>query len=180
MADSGGGTAAATAVHFCEDDAREAYGLVEFFCLGEAVGAGCGVHNEPFFVGEGGVVLGESASDFFDFAHEVLAGVESAGGIAEEEIYVAAAGGLVSVVAEGSGVGLVLAADELDADAVCPRGELLDGRGAEGIGGGEEDGVPVGLEAMGEFSDGGGFACAVDADEEDGAGAIGVGGEGGR
>ena len=75
--------------------------------------------------------------------------------------------GDVGVVAERGGVGVVLALDHFHADALRPDAELLDGGGAEGIGGGEHDAVAAFLEEVGELGGGGGLAGAVDADDED-------------
>lgn len=59
--------------------------------------------------------------------------------------------------------------------------ELLDGAGAEGIAGGDEEGEVVLEEEEGEFRKGGGFAYAVDADDGDDVGSpLCGGGEGGR
>ena len=46
-------------------------------------------------------------------------------------------------------------------------GQLLDGRGAERVGGGEEDLRAAGLEALRELGDRRRLARAVDADDED-------------
>ena len=51
-----------------------------------------------------------------------------------------------------------------------PDFELLDGGGAEGVGGAEDHRGAFFLPAVGELADGGGFAGAVDADDEENAG----------
>ena len=55
-------------------------------------------------------------------------------------------------------------------------GELVDGGGAEGVGGAEHDAAVLGDQDPGELADGGGLAGAVDADDEHHAGlAVGAG-----
>lgn len=176
-ADADEGSPASAAVEFGHDDACEADGLVEFFGLDDGVCACGGVHDEPFFVRGSGVQFGEGAADFAELLHEIVAGVKAAGGVADEEIGFVAESALHGLVADGGGVGAVWAEVDGDFEPGSPEAELLDGGGAEGVGGGEEDGVFAGLEKGGEFGGGGGFACAVDAGEEDDAGGGGEGGE---
>ena len=52
-------------------------------------------------------------------------------------------------------------------DARGPRSELLDGGGAERVGGGEDDASALGPVAAGELADGRGLAGPVDADDQD-------------
>ena len=51
-----------------------------------------------------------------------------------------------------------------------PRLELLHGGGAEGVGGGDSDGVTVNTEQVAELSGRSRFAGAIDADNEDDGG----------
>lgn len=101
--------------------------------------------------------------------------MQAARGVAEDELDVALVGSVVGIVADGSGVGIVLALHDLAAEALGPDAELLDGGGAEGISRGEEDAVALLLEEAGELGRGGGFAGAIDADDEDD---LRLGGEG--
>ena len=63
-------------------------------------------------------------------------------------------------------------ADDVGAGALAPDFQLLDGGGAEGVGGAEQDAVALGLEAGGEFADGGGLAGAVHAHHQDHGGRL--------
>ena len=56
--------------------------------------------------------------------------------------------------------------DQRHGDAVGPHAQLVDGRGAERVGGGEEDPRAARLEAIRELGDGRGLARPVDADDE--------------
>ena len=170
----------AAAVEFGDDEAGEAAGgFLELAGLDEGVGAGGGVDDEEGFVGGLGVFAAEDALDFGEFAHEVFLIVEATGGVADEVLDAAALRGFPGVVADGGGVGFVLAFDDGDGEALGPEVELLDGGGAEGIGGGEHDGFALALEEVGEFGGAGGFADAIDADDEDDAGFAGKLWEGG-
>jgi hypothetical protein len=114
--------------------------------------------------------------DLFEFLHEVVLIVEAAGGVADEELSAEAFGFFVAVEANSGGVAVLRAFDEGDLEALGPDLELLDGSGAEGVGGGEDDAVALVVEEVGEFGGGGGFACAIDADHEEDFGAsVGVG-----
>ncbi len=121
-------------------------------------------------MGGAGDFTGEDVADFGEFAHEVLLGVEAACGVDDEDVGVAGEGSFAGVEGDGAGVGVLLVFDDLDAGALGPDGELLDGGGSEGIAGGEDDFFVLGGEVGGEFGDGGGFAGAVDAGDHDDGG----------
>lgn len=56
-----------------------------------------------------------------------------------------------------------------EVEALSPADKLFHGSGAEGIGGGKQNGVALGFEEVAEFGGRGGFAGAIDPyDEEDG------------
>ncbi len=97
--------------------------------------------------------------------------MEAAGGVDDEYLRVAGLGGGAGVVECGGGVAALLGLDDLDVGALGPDFELLDGGGAEGVGGAEEDGSGWSIfsagEVGGELAGGGGFAGAVDADHHD-------------
>src|SRR3954452_16420138 len=75
---------------------------------------------------------------------------------------------------DGGGGAALGVLDEIDADAVAPDGELLDGGGAEGVARRDEDLLAVVLEAVGELGDRGRLARAVDARDQDHGGADGA------
>ena len=113
---------------------------MELLGLRDGVGSGGGVHDEELFVRRLPVVLGERAVDLAQFVHQVRPVVQPAGGVAEEELDVLPVRRRVGVVAQGGGVGIVLALDHFHPDAPGPDAELLDGGGAEGIRRGQEHG----------------------------------------
>ena len=95
--------------------------------------------------------------------------MQAAGRIDEDDIHGAGLGGLERVEQDGARVGTLLLADDVDAVALGPDLQLLDRRGAEGVGGAEQHAFAFGPVAGGEFTDGGGFARAIHAhDQHDG------------
>ena len=80
------------------------------------------------------------------------------------------------VEGDARGVAALGPADDLDADALAPRGELVDRGGAEGVGRAQRDGEVLGDEDARDLADRGGLAGAVDADDEHDTGvAVGAG-----
>jgi hypothetical protein len=57
--------------------------------------------------------------------------------------------------------------DDRDIDPLSPGPELLDGRGAKGVGGGDDDLLPLLLKRAGELRDARGLAGSVHAYDED-------------
>ena len=70
------------------------------------------------------------------------------------------------VVDDGSWVRPLALADQLDLGALGPDLQLLGGGGAEGIGGAEEDLLPLLLQLVGQLADRRRLADAVDADHQ--------------
>ena len=101
-----GDAAFAGAVELGDDEAVERAGLVEFLGLVERVGAGGGIDDEQREVRRGFILLGEGAADFREFLHQVVAGVDAAGGVADEELGSVGDGFLVGVEANRGGVGV--------------------------------------------------------------------------
>jgi hypothetical protein len=68
---------------------------------------------------------------------------------------------------------LVLRSHDRRSSALGPRRQLIDGRGAEGVGGPDDDGPSVALQELRELADRRRLADAVDADDEDDGRALG-------
>ena len=121
--------------------------------------------------GGAGDAFFDDAADLGKFAHEIVLRVQAAGGVDDEDVDVAADGGIAGIEGDGGGVGAHLMLDDLHVDSLGPDGELFDGSGAEGVAGGDHDGLALGLEILAELGDGSGFAGAVDAGDQDDGGA---------
>ena len=103
--------------------------------LGQTVLAGRRVEHEQHLVERAGRAFDDTAQ-LLQLLHEVDLRVEATGGVDEYEIGAAPARGVHRVEDDRAGVGALLAADEVDADALGPRPELLGRRGPERVGGG--------------------------------------------
>ena len=93
--------------------------------------------------------------------------MQAAGGIHDEHVGSSRDGGLDGVEHDRTGVGASLLRYEMCAGAHGPNLELLPGGGAERVGAGEADGVPLTDETPSEFPDRGRFPRSVDADHQD-------------
>src|SRR5690606_37866536 len=103
VVDPDGDASFAGAVKLGDDETVERAGLVKFLGLLEGVAAGGGIDDEQREVRRGGVLLGERAADFPQLLHQVVAGVDAAGGIADEEFRAGGDGFLMSVETDGGG-----------------------------------------------------------------------------
>ena len=120
-----------------------------------------------------GDLLADHAVQLLQFQHEVVLGVQAAGGVDKEVIGLARVGGGDGVVGHGGGVGAVISGDDFNFEAGAPESQLFNGGGAKGVAGGENGGLAPGLNGVGELGAGGGLAGAVDADDGDDGGAGG-------
>ena len=165
VVDGDGDPAFARAVELGDDDAVEWAGFVKFPGVVERVRAGGGIDYKEGEIRCLFILLGDGAADFSELLHEIVAGVDAACGIADEEIGVLRDGLLVCVEADGGGIGVRLSGDDGDVEAVAPALELLYGGGAEGICGGEHDGVSAVFQPQAECCGGGGVPGTIDADD---------------
>src|SRR5271165_3113671 len=155
------------AVELGEDDSGDADGASEFAGLRQAVLPGGGVQHQQHLVRSAGNYLRGSAFHFFQFGHQVGFGMQAAGGVHDDDVSVAGLGGGYRVIDNRSRVRAKFLLDHLDAVARSPNLQLLDGRGAKGVGGAKDHAAAFLFQAIGELADAGGFARAVDADDED-------------
>ena len=101
--------------------------------------------------------------------------MEAPGGVDEHELGAAPLGLLDHLVAHARGVGAALARHHVDARALAPDLELLDGGRAEGVGAADEAARAGLTGAPGELAHRGRLAGPVDADEQDAARKVGEG-----
>ena len=92
--------------------------------------------------------------------------MQAPGAIDQQHVGAAGAGFGEGVEGEAGGVGFVAAGDDVAAGALAPDLELFDGGGAEGVAGDEHGFHALFGVELRQFADGGGFAGAVDADDE--------------
>ena len=118
-------------------------------------------------MGRLGVAALDDAGDLLQLLHQVRLGVEAAGRVDDGDGGAIGLGGGEGVEDDRPGVPPRLVSDDAHLEAVAPGAELVDGGGAEGIGGGEDGGVAAILEGRCELGDGGGLAGAVHTHDED-------------
>ncbi len=92
--------------------------------------------------------------------------MQSAGRVGQNEIEVTRRGPLDGVEDDGTGVATLATADELDAGPLRPGRQLLGGRGAERVAGGEQHAPTSGDLLVGHLADARRLANTVDADEQ--------------
>lgn len=116
----------------------------------------------------------------FQGGHETLVVVSASGGVNEDDVEAVLRGVSHGVASDGGGVLAVALLVELNAAALTDgellevadvHGELLNGAGAEGVAGGDEDLVLVLQEEEANLGQVGRLADAVDADDGDDVGA---------
>src|SRR5262249_24516130 len=107
------------------------------------------------------------AVNLVQLAHQVGLRVQPAGGVHDQHVELLGDGAFAGVVGDTGRVTALLVLHNLAADALAPDRQLLDGRGAKGVAGGDHDFFAVVLAALGELGDRGGFARAVDAGDHD-------------
>ena len=116
-----------------------------------------------------GRLLLDDPLDLAELVHQAGLVLQPAGGVDEHGVDAAVDACLHGVERDARRVAALGAAHDLDADPLAPGGQLVDGGGAEGVGGTEHDGAVLGDQDPGQLADGGGLAGAVDADHEDDA-----------
>ena len=140
-------------VELGEHDAGQADGLVERLGLGQAVLAGRGIEDEERVDVGAGQALVDDAAHLRELLHQVRLGVEAAGGVGDDDVRVAGDRGVERVEHDGGRVGVRGVGHDLAVRALGPDPELVDRRGAERVGGGEDD--PPALRPLpgGELAD---------------------------
>ena len=118
--------------------------------------------------GAPGQLLGDHAAHLGQLGHQVVLGVQAAGGVDDDHVGALAHAGGDGVVGDRAGVGVLRRPCTKSTPARSrPHLELLDGGGAEGVGRAEHDLVPELLaQVPGELADRRRLAGAVDADHQ--------------
>lgn len=159
------------AIELRETEGRDGNDLGKGFSLDHGVLTGCGIQDEHDFVRAFRHFAFDDAIDLPELLHEVELRMEAAGGVDQEHVGVAALGGRERVEDDGAGVGALLVGDDIGADDVAPRLELLDGRGTECVSGGDHHLLALFAIGLRELGDARRLAGAVDANDEDDVGA---------
>ncbi len=132
----------------------------------EPVLAGGRLDHHERLVGRPRKLSRDHALELRELLHEIALGVEAPRRVDEEDVDTAGHGRLHGVEDHRGGIGAGPLADNLRAGAPAPLLELLDGRGPEGVGRGQEHALPGLREGGGELAGARGLARAIDAQHE--------------
>ena len=86
----------------------------------------------------GRVTFGQRAAHLAQFTHQICLGMQPSCRVTNHEFDIPTVRGAICIVTNRGGIAVVLALDNIAPDTLRPYFELLDGRGAEGIGRGEQ------------------------------------------
>ncbi len=123
------------------------------------------VENQQHLVRCIGDFLRRDAADLVQLRHQVDAGVQSSGGVDEDDVPAAGLGGSERIEHDRRGVGSGAGSHHVDAGTLGPDLELLDRGGPEGIGGADHRHLAGILDQPRELADGGRLPCPVHADD---------------
>ena len=101
-----------------------------------------------------------------DFFHQMELRRQAARSVGEHHVDLAGTGGVDGVEHHRCRIAGFLGDDD-DAISFAPGRQLLAGRGAKGVAGGQQNALALALEVLGQLADGSGFAGAVDARNHD-------------
>ena len=155
------------AVELGQDDSGYAGVAPEFAGLIEAVLPGGGVENQENIVRRAGNNFGGGAFLFVQLGHQIGFRVQASGGVHDDHISGMGARGRNRVEDNGGWIGAGFLFYDFHAGTVGPNFELLDGCGAESVGGAEDYARTFFFQAIGELADGCCLAGAVHAYDED-------------
>ena len=159
--------AAGRAVEFRQHDTGDLTDVHEFLRLGDSVLAGGRVQDqEDFPVGVRQFAV-DDLVDLAELCHEVFLVVDTARGVADDDVRAAIHARMDGVEHDSGRVGTLIVFDHVDACAVRPDLQLVDRRSTERVRRTEDDLASGGLEVVGHFTDGRGLADTVDADDQD-------------
>jgi hypothetical protein len=99
--------------------------------------------------------------------HEIVFRVQTTGGVADEELGAGLDGTLITFETNSGGITIRRAFDERYVEALRPDFKLLHSSSAEGVRSGQHELVPGFLKQISKLRCGGGFAHAIDADDEE-------------
>ena len=153
------------AIEFGYDHAIQIERLIEYARLRQAILTRGRIDHEHGIHGHLRA-LAHHIHNLLQLAHEVVGRMQTPRSVDEHQIRAIGLGAFDGVVAHACRVASALALHDRHVRAAGPLFELLDSGGAERVGGTQND-LATGIGAfLGELADRGGFACAVDANEQ--------------
>src|SRR5215204_1079730 len=165
--DREGDAALRRAVELGNEDVGDVHRPGELFGLDQSVLSCRGVDDQDRLLRRLGDRLLHDAAQLGELCHEVVLGVQPAGGVDDQHVDAARVRRLHGIEDDGAGVRPLLVGDHRRPDPLAPDFELVDRRRAEGVAGGDEDVTAKPLVIGGKFGDRGRLADSVDADDHD-------------
>ena len=137
--------------------------LVELFGLVDGVLAGAGIEHQQHFMRRGLVQLAHDPADLLQLLHQVVFGVQAAGGVGDQHVNTTRFGSLHRIEDHRSRVGAGVLGDYRNVVALPPDLQLLHGSRAEGVASSKHDFLAFELQLLRQLANSGGFADAIDA-----------------
>src|SRR6516162_510296 len=149
--------------HHQAGDARD---LLKGLHLVQRVLPGRGVEHESHAMRCRRIELLQHAHDLGELRHQVRLVLQPSGSVNNEHIPVVGACALKRLIGNAGRIGPHILGHDLGADALTPDFELVDGRGTEGVSGGEHYGRAFSHELMRELCRSGGLTGSVHSNEQ--------------
>ena len=105
--------------------------------------------------------------DFLEFRHQVCFDVHPTGSVNNQQVSTSLAGGVDRIKNQCTGVSTFIPPNDFGADPFSPDTELIDGSRSKGISGSEDNLLPFGKVAMGQFGNRRGFPHTVYPDNQE-------------
>ncbi len=166
MGDCHGDAAFRGAIELGQDDAGHAGDARELARLREAVLPHGGIEHEQHLVGSAFGGAARHAANLVQFAHQVGARVQPAGGVDENRVAAARPARLNRVEHDRRRIRSLFRADDIHVRALGPDRELLDRGRAERVSGAHKGLLTRSFEEIRQLADGRRLAGAVDADNQ--------------
>ena len=135
--------------------------MVENFRLVDGVLSGIAVDYEPHIVRHVGAHLLDNADNFLEFFHQVVFVVQTASGIYQHHVATAGHSRIAGIERHGRRVRAFLMLHEFGTRTLRRGFQLINGRRAECIAGGNHHLLALVLQAGGKLTDGGRFTGTV-------------------
>ena len=141
-------------------------GLDKFLGLADGVLSGDGIQHQQHLQTGFGACLFDTAGNFGKLVHQTLFVVQTSRRVGNDHVIALGRGALDGIKDDRSGVCPLPCLHQRHLGAVCPQLQLLTGGCAEGIARRQHDPAPLIFVQGRQLGDGGGFAHAVYADDQ--------------
>src|SRR5205807_7402591 len=123
----------AATIEFRHDQTSESKRVVKFACLTKRVAAGSSIDDEQRLLRCVRIKFAQSAFYLVQLGHQICFRVLPAGCVTKQKVNLPLGSCLIRFVTKRRGICAVLAANDFNAESLCPDVELLDSRGAKRV-----------------------------------------------